>query len=135
MLMDSLSGLLPFAIYFGVSLAALLVFKIVYTLITPHDEWALVKQNNSAAAVALMGTLVGYAIALGGAASNSIGLVDFVIWAIVAFMAQLIAYCIVRVAFLRQIVVRIESGEMAAGIVLAGLSISIGLLNAACMTW
>lgn len=135
MVMDSLSGLIPFTIYFGLSLAALLVFKLIYTLMTPHDEWALVKQNNAAAAVALMGTLIGYAIALSGAASNSVGLLDFIIWAIVALVAQLVGYGIVRMAFLKQIVKRIESGEMASGVVLAGLSIAIGLLNAACMTW
>lgn len=135
MLTGSLSGLGPFALYFGISLFALLIFKFIYTLITPHDEWALIKGNNSAAAIALVGTLNGFAIALGSAASNSVGLLDFIIWAVVALAAQLLAYAIVRFLFLREIVKRIESGEMAAGIVLAGLSIAIGLLNAACMTW
>lgn len=135
MVTGTLSGLGAFALYFGLSFVALLLFKTIYTLITPHDEWALVKQNNSAAAVALVGTLIGYAIALASAASNSIDLIDFAIWAVVALVAQLIAYALVRLAFLRQIATRIEKGEIASGIVLAGISISIGLLNAACMTW
>lgn len=135
MLIDSLTGLGPFIVYFTVSLVALIVFKFIYTLVTPHDEWALVKQNNAAAAVALIGTLIGYAIALSGAASNSVNLIDFIIWAIVALAAQLLAYGIIRAFFLREVVRRIEGGEMAAGIVLAGLSVAVGLLNAACMTW
>lgn len=135
MFLESLTGLVPFTLYFGVSLCALLIFKILYTLITPHDEWDLVKKDNSAAAIALSGTLVGYAIALGGAASNSVDLLDFGVWAVVALIAQLLAYGLVRFAFLRRIAKRIERGELAAGIILAGLSIAIGILNAACMTW
>ena len=135
MLMDSLMGLGPFALYFGISLLALLLFKFIYTLVTPHDEWALVKKNNAAAATALVGTLIGFAIALSSAASNSVNVLDFIIWAIVALIAQLIAYAIIRVFFLREIVKRIENDEMAAGIILAGISIAVGLLNAACMTW
>lgn len=135
MIMESLYGLGPFALYFAVALASLFVFKFVYTLITPHDEWKLVKENNVAAAVALVGTLIGFAIAVGSAASNSVGILDFIIWAIVALVAQLIAYAIVRFALLPKIVRRIEAGEVAAGVVLAGLSIAIGILNAASMTW
>lgn len=135
MVTGTLAGLGAFTLYFGLSLLALLIFKLIYTFITPHDEWTLVKQNNSAAAIALMGTLIGFAIALASAVSNSVDLFDFVVWAVVALVAQLVAYGIVRFAFLRQIVKRIESGEMAAGIVLAGLSVAIGVLNAACMTW
>lgn len=135
MIMESLYGLGPFALYFAVALASLFVFKFVYTLITPHDEWKLVKENNVAAAVALVGTLIGFAIAVGSAASNSVGILDFIIWAVVALVAQLIAYAIVRFALLPKIVRRIEEGEVAAGVVLAGLSIAIGILNAASMTW
>lgn len=135
MVPETLTGLGAFALYFGLSLVALLLFKAIYTLITPHDEWALVKKNNSAAAIGLVGTLIGYALALASAASNSISLADFAVWAVVALIAQLIAYALVRFAFLRQIVARIENGEVASGIILAGISVSIGLLNAACMTW
>lgn len=135
MIMESLSGLGPFALYFAIALASLFVFKFVYTLITPHDEWKLIKENNVAAAIALVGTLIGFAIAVGSAASNSVGLIDFIIWAVVALVAQLIAYAIVRFALLPKIVRRIEEGEVAAGVILAGLSIAIGILNAASMTW
>ena len=34
----SLTGLLSFVLYFGISLVMLLVFKFVYALVTPHDE-------------------------------------------------------------------------------------------------
>ena len=63
---ESLLGLSNFAVYFGASLVLLIVFKFVYTLATPYDDWGLVKENNLAAATALAGSIVGFSIALSG---------------------------------------------------------------------
>jgi putative membrane protein len=134
-IMESISGLPAFALYLGIALLSLYVFKLIYTLMTPYDEWKLVKENNSAAALALVGSIVGFSIAISSAISNSDGMIDFVVWSVVALIAQLIAFAIIRLAFLPKVVERIENGELAAGIILAGMSISVGLLNAACMTW
>ncbi|OMH39427.1 DUF350 domain-containing protein [Motiliproteus sp. MSK22-1] len=132
----SLSGLLPFTLYFTLSLVSLLVFKVLYTKITPHDEWRLIKEEQStAAAWAFGGAIIGYSIAVAGAAANSLGVVDFVIWAVVALVAQLVAFAIVRFGFMPRIVERIEQDEVPAGIMLCCVSVSIGLLNAACMSY
>ena len=132
----SLLGLLDFAIYFGVSILLLLIFKFVYTLITPHDEWKLVKEEqNTAAALGFMGAVIGFSLALASAASNSESLIDFVVWGLVALVAQTIAFAIVRFIFMPKIVQRINDNEVSAGIVLAGTSVAVGLLNAACMTY
>ncbi|MGB2131373.1 MAG: DUF350 domain-containing protein [Marinobacterium sp.] len=129
-----LSGLSAFSLYFLISLVALLLFKVVYTLFTPHDEWKLVKDRNTAAGCALSGAIIGFSIALGSAASNSVSLVDFAVWALVALIAQVIAYFIVRL-FMPQISQRIEADELPAGLVLGATSIAIGILNAASMTY
>lgn len=131
-----LAGLGSFAIYFFISLLMLVVFKWVYAFVTPHDEWQLVKEEqNTAAAIGLMGAVVGFAIALAGAISNSIALLDFVVWGVVALIAQILAFFIVRFVFMPKIVQRIINNEVTAGIILAGMSIAVGLLNAACMTY
>lgn len=129
-----LNGLLNFALYFGLSLVALLLFKFFYTLFTPYDEWALVKNQNSAAACALSGAVIGFSIALASAASNSVSLMDFAVWAVVALIAQIIAYLIVRM-FMPLISQRIQDNETPAGIVLGAVSIAIGILNAASLTY
>ncbi|WP_370279641.1 DUF350 domain-containing protein [Pontibacterium sp.] len=129
-----LNGLLNFALYFGLSLVALLLFKFLYTLFTPYDDWALVKNQNSAAACALSGAVIGYSIALGSAASNSVSLMDFAVWAVVALIAQIIAYFVVRM-FMPLISQRIQDNEVPAGIVLGAVSIAIGILNAASLTY
>lgn len=132
----SLFGLLDFAIYFAISIVLLIAFKFVYALITPHDEWKLVKeQQNVAAALGFMGAVIGFALALASAASNSESLIDFVIWGVVGLFAQCIAFAIVRFIFMPKIVQRINDNEISAGIVLGGISIAVGLINAACMTY
>ena len=65
-IMQSLAGLDNFALYFGLSIVFLFIFKLVYALVTPHDEWKLVKEEkNIAAAIGFGGTIIGFAIALG----------------------------------------------------------------------
>jgi len=135
-IMDSLAGLGSFALYFGLSIVFLFIFKLIYALVTPHDEWKLVKEEkNVAAAIGFGGAIVGFAIALGSAASNSVAIVDFVIWGGVAIVAQSLAFALLRFTFMPRIAQRINENEVSAGVMLACMSIAVGLLNAACMTY
>lgn len=131
-----LAAITNFCLYFGVGIVSLVIFKYVYTAITPHNEWSLIKDNkNASAAIALGGAVIGYALALSGAVSNSVGVVDFLIWAGIGLIAQLLAFVIVRFIFMPKIVMRIENDEISAGIIVAAVSVAVGLLNAACMTY
>ncbi|GAA0857914.1 DUF350 domain-containing protein [Aliiglaciecola litoralis] len=132
----SLSGLSNFVIYFAVSIVLLFIFKIAYALVTPHDEWKLVKEDrNTAAAIGFGGAIVGFCIALAGAVSNSASLIDFSVWGLVALIAQVLAFLILRFSFMPKIAERIDNQEVSAGVMLASISIGVGLLNAACMTY
>ena len=111
-IMNSLAGLDNFALYFGLSIVFLFVFKLVYALVTPHDEWKLVKEEkNVAAAIGFAGAIVGFAIALGSAASNSVAIIDFIIWAVVAIIAQSLAFALLRFTFMPKIAQRINENE------------------------
>lgn len=133
---DLLTGILHFSAYFGLSLVLLIAFKFLYALVTPQDEWKLIREDkNTAAAIGFGGAILGFAIALGGAASNSVSLVDFATWALIALIAQLLAFAIIRFFFMPRIVSRIEDGEISAGVMLAATTISVGVLNAACMSY
>ncbi len=135
-LLTSLSGLGPFLLYFSLSIVMLLLFKWLYVLITPWDEWKLIKENqNLAAAIALVGAFVGFSLAVASAAANSVSLLDFAVWGLVALVAQLLAFAIVRIAFLPRVAERINAGQVSAGAVVGGLSVAVGLLNAACITY
>ncbi|MCF2949684.1 DUF350 domain-containing protein [Paraglaciecola aquimarina] len=132
----SIAGLTNFALYFAVSIVLLFIFKIVYAFVTPHDEWKLVKEDkNQAAAIGFGGAIVGFSIALAGAVSNSESLVDFVVWGVVAIIAQSLAFALLRFTFMPKIAERIDQNEVSAGTILASMSIAVGLLNAACMSY
>lgn len=135
-MIDLLASTGNFALYFGSAIALLFLFKIIYAFVTPHNEWQLIKeQQNTAAAIAFGGAVVGFAIAVGGAASNSVAYIDFIVWALVALVAQLLAFVILKLTFMPKISERIEKNETSAGVMLGLVSVAVGILNAACMSY
>ena len=124
---------LAFLAYFGTGLGVLVVAAIVVSLVTPHHEVRLIRSGNSAAATAFAGTLVGLALPLHAAISNSVSLLDALLWGAVSAAVQIGAYLLTRVVS-PKLSHHITENGMAAGILSAGVSISIGLVNAAAMT-
>ena len=71
---------------------------------------------------------------MASALSHTVSLMEFAAWALLAGVIQILVFVTIsRMAF-RNLVVRIEAGEIAAAVYLAAISICVGLLNAACMT-
>ena len=130
----SLAGLDDFAIYAALSIAFVYVYLIVYMRLTPYDELKLIKEGNSAAALSLGGSLLGFTFPLAATIQHSVNVVDMLIWALIALVVQLVVYVLVRRTLIN-VSRRIPEGQVASGIVLAAVSISAGLLNAACMTY
>ncbi|WP_254795580.1 DUF350 domain-containing protein [Arsukibacterium indicum] len=132
--LTSLAGIPSFLAYFAVAVVLLLLFIRLYTWVTPHDEFALIRANNPAAAIAFGGALVGFAWPLASAITHSMSLLDCAIWGAVALVVQVLTFLVSNAA-LKQLPQRITQGELAAGIYSAGCSITIGILNAACMSY
>lgn len=128
------TGAIAFLMAFVVAGAFTAAFKGVYQLITPYNEGALIKQGNLAATIALWGAVIGYILPLASALSHTVSLVQFVAWALLAGVIQIIAFLIVRHLAIHDVKARIEAGDLSAAVYLAGISISVGLLNAACIT-
>ena len=133
-LLASLSGLLDFCSYFAAAIGFVIVFCLIYCKITPYDEIKLIRAGNSAAAISFGGALVGFVLPLHSAISQSVGFLDMLIWAVIAMLVQFAVFGAVRM-ILKDLVQEIENNHTAAAILLAFCSISIGLLNAACMTY
>ncbi len=109
------------------------LFQFIYTRVTPHKEFELIRGGNVSAAVALGGAIVGFAIPASNVIAYSISLLDFVVWAVIAALVQLLAFLVTSLV-LKGTSERIKKGELAAGIYVAAVAISVGMLNAACMT-
>jgi putative membrane protein len=129
---EFLLAVLAFGKHLLTGAAFLLAFVLIYTRITPHNELAEIKAGNGAAALALGGAMVGFAIALSTAISVSGNLAEAAVWATIALLAQLISILVLRLA-IPDIFSAIKEGTWAPALSSAGLSIAVGLINAACM--
>ena len=128
------TGATAFLIAFAAAIVFFSAFKFIYQMITPYHERELIRQGNTAAAVALGGALIGYVLPLASALSQTVSLPEFAAWALLAGVIQILSFIIVSRVLYKALASRIEAGEMAAGVYLASVSIGVGLLNAACMT-
>lgn len=133
MLMNFLSALVAFAAHLVTSAVLLGIFLGAYSLSTPYSELKLVREGNTAAAIGIGGAMIGFAIALAQAVRISGSIGETFVWGFVALFIQIAGHFVVR-RFLPGLVRDITQGSMAAATTLAATAITLGLLNAACMT-
>jgi putative membrane protein len=130
----SLALLPDFLAYFALAIVLAAAFLFVYVWVTPHRELALIRADKPAAATSFGGAFLGFVIPLASAIAHSVSLVDCAIWGVVALVIQLLTFFGARL-LLPDLPERIARDERAAGILVASLSIGVGVLNAACMTY
>ncbi len=130
----AIDGLLAFATYFGTGLVLTVLYVAVYTFATSHNELALIRQNVTAAAVALGLSLIGFALPMSSAIVNARRIGDAVMWGLIAIVVQILTYWLVRLV-LPNLSQRIANGEMSAALFLGAASLAIGIVNAASMTY
>ncbi|MEL6226251.1 MAG: DUF350 domain-containing protein [Pseudomonadota bacterium] len=128
------AGLPAFLAYFAIGIAMLLIFAGAYATATPHKELNLIRQGNSAAVVAYLGAIFGFSLPLASAAAHSVSVGDFIIWAVIGGIVQVIAFFIASYT-MEDLPKKITEGEVSAGLWAGGIALAVGLLNAACMTY
>ncbi|MEM1234198.1 MAG: DUF350 domain-containing protein [Pseudomonadota bacterium] len=128
------AGLPAFLAYFSAGMTLLLLFAMFYAYATPHKELNLIRQGNQAAVLAYLGAIFGFSLPMASAAAHSVSIGDFIIWAILGGIVQVIAFFIAY-ATMEDLPKKITDGDVAAGTWTAGIALAIGLLNAACMTY
>mgnify|MGYP001766231381 CR=1 FL=1 len=127
-------AVLAFAGYLAAAGGFTVLFVLIYTRLTPHREFDLiVHEHNVSAAVALCGSLVGFAIPLARAMSQAVSIGEFAAWAVVALVVQVAAYWIARLAH-HGLSEAIADNTVSAALWLASVSLTAGLLSAAAMT-
>ncbi|HEY0600853.1 DUF350 domain-containing protein [Brevundimonas sp.] len=119
--------------HLGVTLGLLALGAIIYALLTPWKEIALIREGNAAAAVAFAGVLVGLAIPLAVSLSVSTSVRDILIWGVATVVIQLLAFRIVDL-LLSGLPQRIREGEISAAVLLVGAKLSTALILAAALT-
>lgn len=134
MIVHSLSGLPAFAAYFLTALALCILYLIVYTKVTPHQEYDLiVHEKNVSAALALGMSLLGFVIPLASAILHTVSILDCIIWGLVALVVQIAAYFLARLAY-PGMSDSICSNTLSSAVWLGFVSVAAGILSAACMS-
>ena len=132
--LELLTGFLSF---FFTAVALVIVFLYLYAIVTPYDDYNLIfKENNVAASLGFGGAIIGVSIPLYSALVHSVSYMDFAIWGAIAIFIQLIfAFVVTRLGGKYSFKEKISQGVVPVGILMAFLSISIGLLNAGSMSY
>jgi putative membrane protein len=133
-LAQSVAGFPDFLLYFVLALALLALFVAVYVRVTSYREIELIRDGNVAASISLSGAVIGFVLPLASAIAHSVSPLDMVVWGVIALLVQIVIYAVVSrlVPHFRE---AIEAGRAAPAVLLAALSVSAGMLNAASMSY
>ena len=126
-------AILNYLIHLLLAAGLLIVFFIIYTRVTPYNEVLLIRQGNQAAALSQGGALLGFSATIASSLMHTADYQQFFAWAFGAMVVQLLAY-VVTTRLLRMSKDQIESNNSAFGGLLGAISLSIGAINAACIS-
>jgi putative membrane protein len=122
-----------FLAYFGAALLLAAAFLTFYIWLTPHRELELIRGGNSAAALQLTGTFLGFAVPVAVVIGHSVSIPDMLMWGAVAAIVQLAVFLLVSRLLFRGISSKIDEGCSSSGIFVGGMGLGVGVLQAACM--
>ena len=122
-----------YILYLLASLAMIGVFSVVYTKTTPYNELNMIKQGQGAAAFSFLGALIGFSLTLASSIMHNDSLIAFAGWASAAMAVQLLAYGVLS-RILPELHQELENNNMAVGALLGGVSLTFGIINAACLS-
>lgn len=111
--------------YLVAALALLATCITLYLWMTPYRELQLVREGNVAAALSLGGAALGLTLPIASAIYFTHDFVEMIWWSAIGCAMQFILFQVMR-----KQAESIETGNVAAGLLLACLSVSTGLLVA-----
>jgi putative membrane protein len=121
-----------FLAYFGIGVILLVGYLLAYVMITPHREFTLIREGNTAAAIQLIGSVLGFALPFAVVISHSVSLSDMVAWGLVVLVVQSLTFWIVQVTS-QGISTKITSNCTSSGIYVGGMAFAVGVIQAGCM--
>ncbi len=128
-----MTAIANYVIYLLLASALILIFLVVYTKLTPFNEFLLIRQGNNAAMLSLGGALLGFSMTIASSILHTSNYLQFVAWAVGAMVVQVLAYA-VTAKLLRMSKEHIEAGNTAFGGLIGAISLSLGAINAACIS-
>jgi putative membrane protein len=121
------AGFPDFIIQLAAALGLFVASLVIYVIMTPHKELALIRAGNPSAALAFGGVVVGLAIPLGTCLAYAFSVWDLLLWGVVTLLLQLLAFRFADI-FLRHLPRRIAEGDVAAAVFLMAIKIGLALI-------
>lgn len=118
-----------YMIQLGTAIGLYIGGLILYVILTPHKELALIREGNASAALSFGAVVVGLAIPMSACLEHANSVWDIIIWGVVMVLMQLIAFRFTDMV-LRGLPRRIAEGDVAAAIMLMAVKLGIGILMA-----
>jgi putative membrane protein len=131
-ILELLSRASGFLGYFAAGLFFLGAYFFAYTRTTKYDEMELIRHGNVAAAYSLIGSTVGFSLPLSMAIIHTASAQAFVFWALLSMVTQIATYYFMKLVF-KDVDAQIEANNPAYGVLDGGLSLVVGIVNAACV--
>jgi len=125
-----------FLTHFGTGIGLMLLGLTAFAFTTKYSELKLIKEGNIAVALKLWGKAIGLSIVIYTVWANSINLLDAFLWGLVGIATQVIAYWIVEFSQPKMNLAKeVEKGNLAIGFSLFAVSIVVGIIVAASLTY
>lgn len=116
-----------------VTLVMVAIGAAVYARLTPHNEMALIRAGNTAAASSFAAVILGLAVPMAASLAASQSVPEVVLWGLTTLLLQLLAFSVVDM-LLRDLPKRIREGEMSAAVLLAAVKLGAALVLAAAVS-
>ena len=130
---EAMHPAVTYLIYIVSALVMLGIFTAVYTAVTRYKEFELIREGNIAAVLSYGGALVGFSFTLCSSIAVHASFVMFLVWGVAAMVVQIVVYVVVAQA-IRGMNEAIEQNNIAMGGLIGAISLSDGVVNAACLT-
>lgn len=125
--------LLSYFKFLGAGLTLIGLFMLMYERLTPYRELQLIREGNKSAALCFGGAVLGFTLTFVSSAMHSGSFLSFIAWAGLGGVMQLVVYGIACLGIGR-IKEHITNDNVAVGLALFFLSVSVGGLNAAALS-
>jgi len=130
---EAMHPAVTYLIYIVSALVMLGIFTAVYTAVTRYKEFELIREGNIAAVLSYGGALVGFSFTLCSSIAVHASFVMFLVWGVAAMVVQIVVYVVVAQT-IRGMNEAIEQNNIAMGGLIGAISLSAGVVNAACLT-
>lgn len=126
-------GLPILLLQFAIALTMHAIGVLVYTRVTPYDDFALIGQGNTAAGAALGGVIIALALPLYAILGHHQATLDVLVWGTVAVLLQILVI-VIAIKAVRGLAGMITGNNVAAALALSAVQIAVALINAGLMS-